>query len=123
MSLKYQTLTEHLAKLDEDVWEASFDEIQNILGTPLPQSAFEYPAWWANQGRAQSRAWEGAAWKTKDVDLKNEKVTFVYVGDRPDRQIPPDRGTAKALSIDEAKAGLAARFGVPVDAIEITIRV
>ena len=122
MSMKYQNLTFHLANLDEEVWEASLDEIQGILGIPLPESAFQYPAWWANQGRAQSRAWEGAAWKTKHVDLKNGKVTFIYVGDQPDRQIPRDRDVAKALSIAEAKAGLAATFGVPVDAIEITIR-
>jgi hypothetical protein len=123
MSLKYQNLAHHLANKEEDVWEASFEEIEEVLGVPLPESAYQYPAWWANQGRAQSRAWEGAAWKTSRVDLKNGKVTFVYVGDQADREIPPDRDVAKALSIDEAKAGLAARFGVPVDAIEITIRV
>lgn len=122
MSMKYQRLTEHLANLEEDVWEASFEEIQELLGTPLPDSAFQYAAWWANQGRAQSRAWEGAAWKTKRVDLKNGKVTFVYVGDQPNREILADRDIAKALSIDEAKAGLAAKFNVSVDAVEIVIR-
>lgn len=121
MSMKYQNLSFHLTNLEEDVWEASFDEIQKVLGSPLPESAFQYPAWWANQGRAQSLAWESAAWKTKRVDLKNGKVTFVYVGDQPDRQIPPDQDVPK-LSIAEAKAGLAASFGVPVEAVEITIR-
>jgi hypothetical protein len=122
MSLKYQKLAEHLANIDEDVWEASFDEIQEVLGIPLPESAFQYPAWWANQGRAQSRAWESAGWKTKRVDLKNGQITFVYVGDQPDREIPPERDVARALSIDEAKAGLAANFGVSINAVEITIR-
>ena len=121
MSMKYQNLTYHLANLEEDMWEASFEEIQEVLGIPLPESAFEYPAWWANQGRAQSLAWEGAAWKTKRVDLKNGKVTFVYVGDQPDREIPKDRDVHR-LTIAEAKAGLAANFGVSVDAVEITIR-
>jgi len=121
MSLRYQRLSEHLASLDEDVWEATLDEIQDVLGAPLPESAFQYPAWWSNQGRAQSRAWEGAAWKTKRVNLKNGKVTFVYVGDQPDRQIPADRDVRR-LSIAEAKAGLAATFSVPIDAVEITIR-
>lgn len=118
---KYFNLTTHLANMDENVWEASFDQIEEVLGSPLPESASQYPAWWANQGRAQSLAWESAGWKTKSVDLKNFKVTFVYVGDRPDRDFPPDRDVQK-LSINEAKAGLAATFGVPVDAIEITIR-
>lgn len=119
---KYQSLTVHLANMEENVWEASFEEIEDVLGMPLPESAHQYPAWWANQGRAQSLAWEGAAWKTKQVDLKNGKVTFVYVGDQPDREIPPERDVPKALSIAEAKAGLAATLGVPVDAIEIVIR-
>jgi hypothetical protein len=124
MSIKYQNLTEHLANLEEEVWDASFEEIQVVLGIPLPESAFLYPAWWANQGRAQSRAWEGAAWKTKRVDLKNGKVTFVYVGDQPNRGIPPDRDVSDVarLTIAEAKAGLAANFNVPVEAVEIVIR-
>ena len=121
MSNKYQNLTEHLVNMEENVWEASFEEIQEVLGVPLPESAFQYPAWWANQNRAQSRAWEGAAWKTKQVDLKNGKVTFVYVGDQPDREIPSDRDVHK-LSIAEAKQALAATFGVSADAVEITIR-
>ena len=115
---KYFNLTTHLAGLDENVWEASFEEIQNILGMPLPPSAYQYPAWWANQGRAQSLAWQGAAWETRRVDLKNEKVTFVYVGDGVDRDVVD----VPKLTIAEAKAGLAANFGVPIDAIQITIR-
>jgi hypothetical protein len=121
MSIKYQNLTEHLVNLEADAWEASFDEIQQILGMPLPPSAYQYAAWWANQGRAQSLAWEGAAWKTKRVDLENEKVTFIYVGDQPDRQIPPDRDVHR-LTFAEAKLGLALHYGVPIEAIEITIR-
>ncbi|WP_205480385.1 DUF7662 domain-containing protein [Sphingomonas arenae] len=114
---KYFNLTSHLANMEENVWEASLDEIQAVLGMPLPPSAHQYPAWWANQGRAQSLAWQGAAWETRRVDLKNGKVTFVYVGDGVDR----GSDVAK-LSIAEAKAGLAATFGVSPDAVEITIR-
>src|SRR5687768_2387641 len=106
---KYQDLTIHLANMEENVWEASFEEIEEVLGTPLPESARQYPAWWANQNRAQSRAWEGAAWKTKRVDLGKQKVTFVYVGDQPDREIPPERDVHQ-LTIAEAKTGLAATF-------------
>ena len=115
---KYFKLTSYLANKDEDEWDTSLAEIQEILGMPLPPSAYQYPAWWANQGRAQSLAWQGAAWETKRVDLKNEKVTFVYVGDGIDRQAQE----APKLTIADAKAGLAAYFGVSVDAVEITIR-
>lgn len=114
---KYQSLSLHLAQIEGIDWQASFDEIEEVLRRPLPESAKQYPAWWANQGRAQSLAWESAGWKTKDVDLKKEKVTFVYVGGIEDEV--PD---APKLTIAEAKAGLASNFGVPVDAIEIVVR-
>jgi len=35
---------------------------------------------------------------------------------------PPDRSKAAALTIAEAKAGLALQFGVPPEAIEILIK-
>jgi hypothetical protein len=114
---KYQQLTFHLANLESVEWHASFDELEEILRMSLPDSAKQYPAWWANQGRAQSLAWESAGWKTKDVDLKNGTIRFVYVRD-PDDQMPE----ATKLTIAEAKDGLAANFGVSVDAVEITIR-
>jgi hypothetical protein len=114
---KYFELAKHLANMDASVWDASLGDIEDAIGEPLPDSAYRYPAWWANQGRAQSLSWEGAGWKTKAVDLKNEKVTFVYVGDGIDRD-----AEATKLTIADAKAGLAANFGVSVEAIEITIR-
>lgn len=115
---KYINLTKALAQRDGEVWELSLNDIESILDDDLPDSARQYPAWWANQGRAQSLAWESAGWRTKRVDLKNEKVSFVYVGDGIDR----DLGENLTLTIAEAKAGLAATFNVPVEAIEITIR-
>src|SRR6476469_761439 len=95
---KYFELTKHLANMEANVWDASLGDIEDAIGEPLPDSAYRYPAWWANQGRAQSLSWEGAGWKTKAVDLKNEKVTFVYVGDGVDRDVPE----AAKLTIAEA---------------------
>lgn len=118
---KYRELTLHLASRDDEMWHASFNDVEEALGSPLPESARQYAAWWANQGRAQSLAWESAGWKTMNVDVDNERVTFVYVAGREDRSIPPVIEGAK-LTITEAKAGLAATFNVPVDAIEIVIR-
>jgi hypothetical protein len=115
---KYRNLTFHLTNLDSEVWETTFNEVEQVLKMPLPDSARKHRPWWANQGHAQSAAWLSAGYKTANVDLENEKVTFVYVGDRVDRETPG----APKLTIAEAKAGLAANFGVPVGAIEIMIR-
>ncbi len=115
---KYFNLTRYLSELEEGAWEATFDEVEKVLGEPLPASARQYPAWWANQGRAQSNAWQMAGWKTAGLDLQGERVTFVYVGDQDE----DDLAQVPKLTIGDAKAGLAANFGVPVEAIEITIR-
>ena len=115
---KYSNLSFHLASLDSEVWETTFDEVEHVLGMQLPDSARKHRPWWANQGHAQSAAWQGAGYKTANVDLENEKVTFVYVGDGVDRIATE----APKLTIAEAKAGLAANFGVSVDAVEIMIR-
>lgn len=115
---KYLNLTTYLANMEEGAWEATFTEVEEVLGMPLPDSARKHRPWWANQGHAQSAAWLNAGYKTVNVDLANEKVTFLYIGDGVDRQTPE----AAKLTIAEAKAGLAANFGVSVDAVEITIR-
>jgi hypothetical protein len=115
---KYFNLTSHLANLDAEAWEASFKDVEEVLGFPLPYSARQHRPWWANQGHAQSAAWLSACYKTANVDLANEKVTFVYFGDGVARDAPQ----ASKLTIAEAKAGLAANFNLPVDAIEIVVR-
>lgn len=123
---KYRELAEYLASIDDSEWNASFAEIEQVLGRPLPESARQYAAWWANQKRAQSWGWQSAGWKASAVDLANERVKFIYVGDREDRYDPDMPAAAQLtmspLTFEEAKAGLAVKYGVPVEAIEITIR-
>lgn len=127
MSQKYFELTAHLAGLEGTRWKASFDEIESILGFPLPESARTYQAWWANQMRSQSLGWQLAGWKTADLDLQNERVTFVYVGGDEEQggcleQASRRSGARVPLTIAEAKAGLAVAFGVDPSQIEIIIK-
>lgn len=114
--MKYVDLAKHLASLDGTVWHATFDEIEAVLGFALPESARAYPAWWANQGRSQSQAWQSAGWRTAAVDVTEERVTFVRAAGKE-----PEAETS-GLSIAQAKDGLATKFGVSPDNIEITIR-
>jgi len=117
---KYSRLTDFLrglAKDGETEWTPSFDEVEEVLGERLPDSARQHRAWWANQGRAHSLVWESAGWKTANVDVEDEELTFSFSGEPQSNEF-----NAKKLTIAEAKAGLAANFGVPVDAVEITIR-
>lgn len=127
MAGKYMELAAHLAGLNGVRWTASFEEIERILGFPLPESARNHQAWWANQMRSQSLGWQLAGWKATDLDLQNERVTFVYVGGDEHKSADSNQEAAGTpptapLTIAEAKAGLAAAFGVDPSQIEIVIK-
>jgi hypothetical protein len=143
---KYADLTDYLTELDRDRdWTLSFAEIEKIIGDSLPDSARRHQAWWANQtgkGHTQSFAWGAAGWRTSNVDLENERVTFVEARLPPEPPQPPVPPTpphapsapvpptapvppladGEALTIEQAKRGLARTFGVDPAQIEITIR-
>ncbi len=75
---RYQPLADYLRTLDAPRWNASFADIEAILGRKLPPSAYQYPAWWANQsgGHSQTAGWRDAGWKTADLDLTRKRVNF-----------------------------------------------
>ncbi len=76
---KYDPLRKHLAGGKPTRWRATFAEIEGVLGFSLPRSAYAYPAWWSNDatGHSHSLAWLDAGWRTQDVDLQNQQVTFL----------------------------------------------
>jgi hypothetical protein len=125
---KYRNLSSHLASLTAETWTARFREIEKILGFALPKSAYSYPAWWSNQagpGHSQTAGWKAAGWRTGDLDLASQQVTFSRDLPRREpavRRIDVAREDHKGLTIAEARAGLAAYFGVPPESVEITIK-
>ncbi len=76
---KYEPLGQHLINLSPatERWRTTFREIERILGFPLPASARRYPAWWANdQSHPQKMEWLASGWRTEELDLAGERVTF-----------------------------------------------
>jgi hypothetical protein len=76
---RYQPLADFLAGKKESEWNATFAEIETQLGFPLPDSAYKYPAWWANQtgaGHSQTKGWWSVGWKTRDLDLERRRIRF-----------------------------------------------
>ncbi len=118
---KYEPLQRHLMGLRVGTWRASFDEVEAILGFPLPRSAFRYPAWWSNDatGHSHSRAWLDAGWKTESVDIEGRALTFR--APRRDEVGPGRRDTTAAPSIElfGALAGTV-RVGPDTDLTEPT---
>jgi hypothetical protein len=83
-------LAERLLRTQEDRVRLTFAEIERTLGFALPASARSYAPWWSNVGgsHVQSNAWMRPGWRTRDVDVSGEQVTF----ERLERPV----GTAQA---------------------------
>jgi len=60
----------------------SFYQLEEVMGSKLPKSAYEYRQWWANQtdsnARPQAKAWLSAKYEVETVqqNLKSGSVTF-----------------------------------------------
>ncbi|TDQ83089.1 hypothetical protein A8950_1372 [Dongia mobilis] len=126
---KYMNLSNYLVAYKGDRWTASFKEVESVVGSALPRSAYLYQAWWSNQtgeGHSQSASWKMAGWRTGELDIAKQQVTFYREKDnRPDKAGSHDgvaKGKRNGLTIAEAKAGLATFFGIAPENIEITIK-
>ena len=60
--------------------ELTFDQVEAILGTPLPRSATKLATWWTNvQPKIQSHrtAWLNNGWMVAEFDQQARRVKFV----------------------------------------------
>jgi hypothetical protein len=64
----------------------TFEQIERLIRSPLPDSALQLRAWWANDrvGHTHSILWLEAGWKVVYVDLGEGQVIFA--------RIKPDEG-------------------------------
>lgn len=67
-----------------DVVKLSFEEIEKIIGEPLPASAYAHRAWWANdsKGHPHSQSWLDAGWRTNYLNRTGKIITFVRIRER-----------------------------------------
>ncbi|HTX48066.1 MAG TPA: hypothetical protein VME40_01630 [Caulobacteraceae bacterium] len=79
MAAKYARLGRHLRNTSENRIRLSFKDVETILGFDLPKSARTFAPWWANDdggSHVQAQSWMQAGWRTRDVDVRGEQVTF-----------------------------------------------
>lgn len=78
---KYTPLTEFLAARRGRRITMSFSEIEQVVGAPLPNSK-RIRAWWSNNSdnNVMTVAWLAAGFKSADVDIEQERLTFVPAG-------------------------------------------
>ena len=57
----------------------TFSKIERLIGGDLPRSAHKHRAWWSNNpsNSVITRAWLSAGYKSADVSLICETITFV----------------------------------------------
>lgn len=76
---KYDPLEEHLLGRPDSPWNATFSEVEAVLGFSLPASARDHQAWWANEqsgSHSHARSWIDAGWQTEGLNLAAETIRF-----------------------------------------------
>ena len=77
ISKKYRLLADYLYNCNKETIKLSYDEIENILGFKLPNSALVHRAFWANTTtHSIALSWLNVGYETAEVDLKNKYIVF-----------------------------------------------
>ena len=81
---KYAPLREFLIERDEAVVPMTFDQIEKLLGQPLPASK-KSRAWWSNNpdNNVMTREWLAAGFLAETVDVNEQKLVFRKMEEYP----------------------------------------
>lgn len=82
---KYAPLSRHLGEIDTSVQSCvmTFAEIERLLKEKLPESAYEYRAWWANDpSKPHAAGWLAHGWKAQSLRKSEKRLSFVRTDDR-----------------------------------------
>ena len=72
---KYEPLRDYLAGRSGDEEPMTFGQVERLVG-PLPYSAHEHRAWWANDNKSQALAWRAAGWHVASVNQSSGHGVF-----------------------------------------------
>ncbi len=107
---KYDGLRELLVRAGDRPVTLPFARIAQVVGG-LPPSAFEHPAWWANNGETHShaRAWMSLGRRVEWLSLGTQQVTFSAPADaaRLSRRVStPPLGAHASSPVPDAASGV-----------------
>jgi hypothetical protein len=90
----YEPITDYLRTAQGSRVSLRFDEVEQIIGRPLPKSAYRYREWWSNNpsGHSHARSWTTAGWRTEKVDLERQALVFSRTDATP--------GTSSGLQVE-----------------------
>ena len=84
MASKYEPLEVHLSDMRaiSQKVSLSFKEVEQIIGSKLPRSAYTYREWWSNQtdasNRPQAKAWLSAGFLVESVRQQSASGAVVF---------------------------------------------
>lgn len=75
---KYEALGPFLKGQPTEEVPLSFSEIEQVIGSTLPPSAYDHRPWWSNNpsNSAMTRVWLEAGFRTERVDMAARKLVF-----------------------------------------------
>lgn len=79
--LRYQLLAGALERIGSDLLRLTMEQIEQICGGRLPDSAYKHRAWWANtDSHSHAQSWRRAGYQVAKVEFDRQKqisaVTF-----------------------------------------------
>lgn len=78
---KYYKLESYLIQSEDPIVALSFSEIEEILGFPLPPSAYKHQALWSNsKSHPIALSWLNAGYNTEQLSLTGQSIVFKRVG-------------------------------------------
>jgi hypothetical protein len=83
MSKKYDALGLYLkSRASQSEVRLTFAEIEAIIGSELPSSAYDHRPWWSNNpsNNVMTKVWLAAGFETEQVDMAGRKLVFRNVG-------------------------------------------
>jgi hypothetical protein len=79
MLRKYKALQAHLERQNGRAQMLAFEDIEAIIGKPLPESAIKHRSFWSNHNQEQeihTPAWTRAGYRVAYVDREQKVVRF-----------------------------------------------
>lgn len=80
---RYAPLTAYLRGVGQPRVAMTFEEIEALVGHPLPASARRHRAWWSNNptNSVITWAWLAAGYKSEQVDMEAGRLVFRREGE------------------------------------------
>jgi uncharacterized protein YcaQ len=81
---KYAALGDYLRQQDYQEVAMTFDEIERVTGTKLPEKAQNQPAWWSNNpsNNVMTKIWLAEGFRTERVNIAARRLVFRRVQDK-----------------------------------------